>query len=103
MTEECTMKYLKHETTGAVVCVVDATCDNLRTSRALRMVQDVFNERPELKKYTIGVFAKADKAYDRDWEDEGRDNAFWKLSDRLLGKSDDFVPLDCGYYAVKNR
>jgi len=82
------------------VCILDATIDNMRTSRALRLVQD---SRPDLKRYTVGVLAKIDKSFMPDWEDEGQESGYWKVKARMEGTSADYVPLDFGYVPVKNR
>ena len=63
---------------GVVVCVLDASILNIRTSKAISMVQA--HARPELQACTIGVFAKSDKAVDPDWEEEdGATGALWKV------------------------
>eukprot|EP00549_Striatella_unipunctata_P019465 CAMPEP_0118695108 /NCGR_PEP_ID=MMETSP0800-20121206/12974_1 /TAXON_ID=210618 ORGANISM="Striatella unipunctata, Strain CCMP2910" /NCGR_SAMPLE_ID=MMETSP0800 /ASSEMBLY_ACC=CAM_ASM_000638 /LENGTH=372 /DNA_ID=CAMNT_0006593805 /DNA_START=241 /DNA_END=1358 /DNA_ORIENTATION=+ len=86
LTEDCTREYLKKESTGAVVCVIDAGMVGLRASNTIKLLQDA----PEqVKNHAIGVFAKADKAEDRDWEDiedaEGnvKQGPFWRLEERI--------------------
>ena len=86
LSEQCTRHYLEAPDTGVCVCVVDGAITNLRTSKAIRMVQEA---RKELRQYTIGVFAKADRAGDRDWEDEEQaENEMWRLEARLRGEHD---------------
>ncbi len=55
------LRYLAMESTGAVVCVLDATTQNLRTSKAIRVVQEM---RDSLKANAIGVFSKTDLTRD---------------------------------------
>jgi len=67
LTEQCTLEYLAKESTGVVVCVVDAGIDNMRCSNALKLLQ----QGPEaIRKNAIGVFAKVDKAEDQAWDEE---------------------------------
>lgn len=99
-TEDCTRKYLADENTGVVLCVIDATIDNLRVSKAIRLVQDA---SPEVQKNTIGVLAKADRCEDRLWSDECRSGPLWQLEERLLGKADDLEILKGGVAALVNR
>ena len=100
-TIECTRRFLTHADTGAVVCVIPAGIDNLRMARALQLLQ----ETPELLKFSIGVFAKTDKAMDHDWEETiEATGPLYKLEQRLRGTSEDLIPLrPHGYVAVKNR
>ena len=87
-TEKCTEQYLRDPQTGAVICVIDARVDTLRTSRAVAMLQKHTADREELRKHTIGVFARIDQAKDPDWEDyvddEGEgESPLWKLERRV--------------------
>lgn len=103
MSEACTQKYLHDKDTGVCVCVIDSTLPNLRTSKAIRLVQDA---PPALKKYTIGVFAKSDKAPDLDWEEEDcAEGSMWKLEARLRQEGDakGVDGLESGCVAVVNR
>jgi len=116
LTRECTQQYLAREDTGAVVCVLDATIPNLRTSHAVRLLQDA---PKAAKEFAIGVFARCDKAADCDWEDEGYLSEHWKLQQRLLGTSEEYkapqgtpesdatapclLGMTQGFIAVKNR
>ena len=90
-TISCTQKYLDDPTTGAVVCVIPANIDNLRTNRALQLVLKTDQTARKLQQYTIGVFAKADKAIDPCWDDERRSGPYWKLEQRLRGTADDSI------------
>ena len=100
-TAACTQKYLDDPRTGVVVCVIPAGIDNLRSSRALGLVLN--SCRKDLIPHTLGVFAKADKAKDSDWEDEEQAGPMWRLEDRLRGSAEDSVELPNGYVAIKNR
>jgi hypothetical protein len=53
-----TSRYLDDNKTGVVVCVIPANTENLRTSKAIRLMQTA--ARPSLQKSAIGVFAKSD-------------------------------------------
>lgn len=104
---QCTREYLTKVTTGAVVCVLDASMNNLRTSKVLRLLR----EAPDyVKNHTIGVFSKADKAYDPGWETlEDKFGPFWNLEERIHGTaldyegSEPFLGVRRGFVAVFNR
>jgi len=100
LSEQCTRKYLDSESTGAVVCVIDATISNLRTSKAIRMIQE---SRKELQNHTIGVFAKADASLAANYEEEGHTSPLWRLESRLRNDAEDTVSLPFGFVALKNR
>ena len=95
--------------------------DNLRSSSAIRLLQQAPRA---LRKHAIGVFAKADKAGDEDWEDEADENGsikprpFWKLEERIAGTASDYkdaqmrlfsgfrevsLPLSIGAHAAGKR
>jgi len=100
LSEKCTRKYLDSESTGAAVCVIDATISNLRTSKAIRMIQE---SRKQLQVHTIGVFAKADASLAANYEEEGHTSPLWRLESRLRNDADDTVSLPFGFVALKNR
>jgi hypothetical protein len=109
--EECTRAYLRKRSTGACLCVVDASVPQMRSSRAIRLLQEAFIERPNLQRYSIGVLAKADQARDHEWEEhvEAKSGPMWRVVERLLGTADDYVGgmpflgLRGGFVAVINR
>ena len=79
------VRYLAMESTGAVVCVLDATTQNLRTSKAIRVVQEM---RDSLKANAIGVFSKTDLTRDSNWRDKvGADfkSPFYKVENWYSG------------------
>ena len=53
VTEQCTQEYLQKESTGAVVCVLDAGMDNLRSSNTIRLLQQAPDS---LRQHAIGVY-----------------------------------------------
>lgn len=113
LTEQCTLEYLAKESTGVVVCVVDAGIDNMRCSNALKLLQ----QGPEaIRKNAIGVFAKVDKAEDQAWDEEEdeegspRSGPLWKVEERMLGTHHDYknscepyLGVMRGFIAVANR
>jgi hypothetical protein len=97
------------ETTGAVVCVLDATTQNLRTSKAIRVVQEM---RDSLKANAIGVFSKTDLTRDANWKDKVGANfnsPFYKVENWIRGFDDKSGNLAflrnfrSGFVALKNR
>jgi hypothetical protein len=102
LTVDCTTRFLSSEETGVVLCVVNANEPNLRTVKALGLLQEG-SQYEKLKDSTIGVFAQTDKLFDATYEDEGRAGPRWKLEARLRGTADDQVHLEHGFVAVKNR
>lgn len=106
-TEDCTRAFLAKEDTGMVLCVLAANIDNLRCSKALRLMQEALQQGHIADSNTIGVFAKADKTRDCDHEDEGFDSAFWRLEQRLLRLNDDDrvdgLFQRHGFIALKNQ
>ena len=101
-TVDCTTRFLSSEETGVVLCVVNANEPNLRTVKALGLLQEG-SPYERLKYSTIGVFAQTDKLFDATYKDEGRAGPRWKLEARLRGTADDQVHLEHGFVAVKNR
>jgi hypothetical protein len=101
-TVDCTTRFLSSEKTGVVLCVVNANEPNLRTVKALGLLQEG-SQYEKLKNSTIGVFAQTDKLFDNTYKDEGRAGPRWKLEARLRGTADDQVHLEHGFVAVKNR
>lgn len=113
LTEQCTSEYLAKETTGVVVCVVDAGIDNMRCSNALKLLQ----QGPEaIRNNAIGVFSKVDKAEDHAWDEEEdeegrpRSGPLWKVEERMLGthhdyknSSEPYLGVMRGFIAVANR
>ena len=90
LTVDCTTRFLSSEETGVVLCVVNANEPNLRTVKALGLLQEG-PQYERLKDSTIGVFAQTDKLFDATYEDEGREGPRWKLEARLRGTADDQV------------
>ena len=101
-TVDCTTRFLSSSDTAVVLCIVAAAEPNLRTVKALGLLQESA-QYEKLKSSTIGVFAQTDKLYDAAFEDEGRHGPRWKLEARLRGTADDQVHLQHGFVAVKNR
>ena len=101
-TVDCTTRFLSSSDTAVVLCIVAAAEPNLRTVKALGLLQESA-QYEKLKSSTIGVFAQTDKLYDATFEDEGRHGPRWKLEARLRGTADDQVHLQHGFVAVKNR
>jgi hypothetical protein len=101
-TVDCTTRFLSSEETGVVLCVVNANEPNLRTVKALGLLQEG-SQCEKLKNSTIGVFAQTDKLFDNTYKEEGRAGPRWKLEERLRGTADDQVHLVHGFVAVKNR
>ena len=91
LTIDCTKKYVGSADTAVVLCIVAASEPNLRTVKALGLLQECPNYE-KLKHSAIGVFAQSDKMYDANYEDEGRCGPRWRLEERLRGSSDDQVP-----------
>ena len=101
-TVDCTTRFLASGETGVVLCVVRADEPNLRTVKALGLLQEG-SHYEKLKDSTIGVFAQTDRLNDAAYKDEGREGPRWKLEARLRGTADDQVHLEHGFVAVKNR
>ena len=57
LTVSCAKRYLNASDTAVVLCIVAASEPNLRTVKALGLVQDCANY-DTLKEYMIGVFAQ---------------------------------------------
>jgi hypothetical protein len=89
-TVECTTRFLSSADTAVVLCIVAAAEPNLRTVKALGLLQES-SQYEKLKNSTIGVFAQTDKLFDATFEDEGREGPRWKLEARLRGTADDQV------------
>ena len=89
-TVECTTRFLASADTAVVLCIVAAAEPNLRTVKALGLLQES-SQYEKLKNSTIGVFAQTDKLFDATYEDEGRVGPRWKLEARLRGTADDQV------------
>jgi len=102
LTLRCAKQYLESSSTAVVLCIVAASEPNLRTVKALGLLQECSNSA-SLKDSAIGVFAQSDKLYDANYEDEGRGGPRWRLEERLRGTAGDMVPLAHGFVAIKNR
>jgi hypothetical protein len=103
MVEACTRRYLEDPQTGVVVCVIPANTENLRTSKAIRLMQNV--ARKSLQKSAIGVFAKSDLSYYHQWASEkDNDGPLHKLESWLSSRdNENFDFLGSGCVAVMNR
>jgi len=103
MVEACTRQYLNDPNTGVVVCVIPANTENLRTSKAIRLMQTV--ARSSLQKSAIGVFAKSDLSYYHQWATEKEnDGPLHKLESWLSRRdNENFDCLGSGCVAVMNR
>jgi hypothetical protein len=101
-TVDCTTRFLSSRDTAVVLCIVAAAEPNLRTVKALGLLQES-SQYEKLKNSTIGVFAQTDRLFDATYEDEGREGPRWKLEARLRGTADDVFSLEHGFVAVKNR
>jgi hypothetical protein len=103
MVEACTRRYLDDPQTGVVVCVIPANTENLRTSKAIRLMQTA--ARPSLQKSAIGVFAKSDLSYYQGWASEKEnDGPLHKLESWLRKRdNENFDFLGSGCVAVMNR
>ena len=101
LTQQCVMKYMECPLTGAVVCVVDAAVGNLVSSKSVLMVQ----ESPEkLKKNTIGVFTKADRAVNYEWyELTDAESSLYQLESCMSGVQTQFKDFKYGFVAMVNR
>jgi len=103
LTIQCAKKYIDSSNTAVVLCIVAASEPNLRTVKALGLLQESPNYEA-LKHSAIGVFAQSDKLYDASFEDEGRTGPRWLLEERLRGNADASVHnFEHGFVAVKNR
>ena len=91
-TVDCTTRFLSSLDTAVVLCIVAAAEPNLRTVKALGLLQES-SQYEKLKNSTIGVFAQTDKLFDATYEDEGREGPRWKLEARLRGTADDQVMM----------
>eukprot|EP01036_Dinobryon_divergens_P028881 gene28881-37894_t len=101
LTQQCVKKYMECPLTGAVVCVVDAAVGNLVSSKSVLMVQ----ESPEkLKKNTIGVFTKADRAVNYEWyELTDAESSLYQLESCMSGVQTQYQDFQYGFVAMVNR
>ena len=101
LTQDCVKKYMDDPLTGAVVCVVDVAVGALTNSKSVLMVQ----QSPErLKKNTIGIFTKADKSLDYDWnQDETAESSLFRLETYMSGVETYFRDFQYGFVATVNR